>query len=81
MPQRNERSICALYSPARFSRTTEPNQPKNIQISSSTPMKKISGPLALSRSADRSLNQWPSPVTVTSRPMQAMIGHWLWAGT
>jgi hypothetical protein len=30
MPQRNERSICGLYSPARLSLITAPNQPNSM---------------------------------------------------
>ncbi|MNF07354.1 hypothetical protein D3C80_2075140 [compost metagenome] len=81
MPQRNERSICALYNPLRLSWMTLPNQPNSMYASSRAPTKKISGPPESARAALRSLNQVPRPTTVTSRPMLAMIGHLLCSGT
>jgi len=81
MPQRNERSSCGLYSPARLSLITAPNQPNSMYASNSPPTKKISGPWDSGRAAFRSLNQVARPYTVTNIPTVATIGHLLWAGT
>ncbi|MNE15127.1 hypothetical protein D3C80_1080280 [compost metagenome] len=81
IPQRKERSSCGLYSPARLSLTTAPNQPKSMYAKHSAPKKKIHGPWESGRPALRSLNQVPKPNTVMNMPIVAMIGHLLCAGT
>ena len=81
IPQRKERSIWSLYSPARLSRITLPNQPNSMYAMIRAPIQNMIQEQVV-------LSPWlpftmmaAAPYRVTPRPTVATMGHLLCSGT